>query len=66
MPKRKVKRRAWSPGDVREFKSMAKAKTPASEIARRFRRTEGAIRQKALHLGVSLNSRGARKKRKRG
>lgn len=65
MPKKKIKRRAWSPADVREFKSMAKARTPASEIARRFRRTEGAIRQKALHLGVSLNSRGAGKRRKR-
>ncbi len=58
MPKKKTKRRAWSSEDVREFKSLARSKTPAAKIARRFKRTEGAIRQKALHLGVSLNSRG--------
>jgi hypothetical protein len=58
MPKKKIKRRAWSSADVRKFKSLAKAKTPAPKIARTFRRTEGAIRQKALHLGISLNSRG--------
>jgi len=58
MPKKRIKRRAWSSEDVREFKSLARSKTPAAKIARRFKRTEGAIRQKALHLGVSLNSRG--------
>jgi hypothetical protein len=57
MAKKKIKRRAWTNEDVREFKAMARAKTPAAKIARRFKRTEGAIRQKALHLGVSLNSR---------
>ncbi|HTT82274.1 MAG TPA: hypothetical protein VMF67_02215 [Rhizomicrobium sp.] len=56
--KKTIKRRAWTPEDVKEFKSLAKAKTPAAKIARRFKRTEGAIRQKALHLGISLNSRG--------
>ncbi|HEX4158417.1 MAG TPA: hypothetical protein VHY79_08065 [Rhizomicrobium sp.] len=58
--KKAIKRRAWTPEDVKEFKSLAKAKTPAAKIARRFKRTEGAIRQKALHLGISLNSRGGR------
>jgi hypothetical protein len=58
---KKVKRRAWTAADVREFKAMAKAKTPAPKIARRFKRTEGAIRQKALNLGISLNSRAKRK-----
>jgi hypothetical protein len=58
MPKKTKKRRAWTSEDVRKFKSLAKAKTPAPKIARTFKRTEGAIRQKALHLGISLNSRG--------
>jgi hypothetical protein len=62
MPKKKARRRAWSNEDVREFKSLARAKTPAKKIASRFKRTEGAIRQKALHLGVSLNSRGKKRK----
>jgi hypothetical protein len=61
MPKKKTKRREWSKDDVREFKSLARAKTPAKKIASRFKRTEGAIRQKALHLGVSLNSRAKRR-----
>jgi hypothetical protein len=57
MPRKTNKRRAWSKEDVRELKSLAKSKMPAAKIARRFKRTEGALRQKALHLGISLNSR---------
>ena len=57
MPRKTTKRRPWSKEDVRELKALAKAKTPAAKIARRFKRTEGALRQKALHLGISLNSR---------
>jgi hypothetical protein len=57
MPRKTIKRRAWSKEDVRELKSLAKSKIPAAKIARRFKRTEGAIRQKALHVGISLNSR---------
>jgi len=52
MRKKSIKRRAWSDKDVHELKRLAKAKTPAAQIARKFRRTEGALRQKALHLGV--------------
>jgi hypothetical protein len=57
MPRKAVKRRAWSKEDVRELKLLAKSKMPAATIARRFKRTEGALRQKALHVGISLNSR---------
>ena len=65
MPKKKtVKRRAWNAADERAFKAMAKRRVKASEIARTFKRTEGAIRQKALHLGVSLDSRSKKGKRK--
>ena len=55
--KKSVKRRTWSKDDVREFKLLARQKTPAPKIAKRFKRSEGAIRQKALNLGISLNSR---------
>jgi hypothetical protein len=55
--KRKVKRRVWESADVREFKKLAREKMPAVKIARRFRRTVGALRQKARQLGLSLNSR---------
>jgi len=60
-----TKRREWTAQDVRELKSLARLKTPASRIARKLKRTEGATRQKALTLSVSLNSRpGKRKKPK--
>jgi hypothetical protein len=36
---------------------MARRKTPAPKIARRLRRTEGATRQKAFAIGLSLESR---------
>jgi hypothetical protein len=56
---KKSKRREWTAQDVRELKQLAKAKTPAAKIARKLKRTEGATRQKALTLDVSLNSRTA-------
>jgi hypothetical protein len=53
----KLKRREWTAEDVRELKQLAKAKTPATQIARKLKRTEGATRQKALTLDLSLDSR---------
>jgi hypothetical protein len=57
MAKRTKKRRAWTSIEVRELKSMAKRKTPASRIAKKLKRTEGATRQKAFSIGLSLDSR---------
>ena len=54
---KKSKRREWTAQDVRDLKDLAKAKTPAAQIARKLKRTEGATRQKALTLNLSLNSR---------
>lgn len=59
---KKTKRREWSANDVRELKQLARAKTPAAQIARKLKRTEGATRQKALTLNVSLNSRAVKRK----
>jgi hypothetical protein len=59
---KKTKRREWTAEDVRELRQLAKAKTPASQIARKLKRTEGATRQKALTLSVSLNSRATKRK----
>jgi hypothetical protein len=56
MPK-KSKRRAWTAADVRSLKAAAKKKTRASSIARSLKRSEGATRQKAFSLGLSLDSR---------
>jgi hypothetical protein len=57
MAKGGIKRREWTAGDVRTLKSLALKKTAARPIARTLKRTEGAIRQKAFQLGVSLDSR---------
>ena len=59
---KKSKRREWTAEDIRELKQLARAKTPASQIARKLKRTEGATRQKALTLSVSLNSRIVKRK----
>jgi hypothetical protein len=57
MPKKVSTRRAWTTEHIRELKSLAKKKVPAKKIAKTLKRTEGATRQKALTLGVSLDSR---------
>jgi hypothetical protein len=57
MAKRSKKRRAWTGAEVRELKSMARKKTPAGRIAKKLRRSEGATRQKAFSIGLSLDSR---------
>jgi hypothetical protein len=44
MAKRTKKRRAWTSVEVRDLKSLAKKKTPASAIAKKLKRTEGATR----------------------
>jgi hypothetical protein len=58
MANSKSRRREWTKLDIRELKSLARAKTPAGRNARALKRTEGATRQKAFSLGVSLDSRG--------
>jgi hypothetical protein len=52
-----TKKRAWTSVQVRDLKSLARKKTPAATIARRLKRSEGATRQKAFSIGVSLDSR---------
>jgi hypothetical protein len=57
MARKNSKRRKWTRIDIRELKTLARQKMPAAKIARRLKRTEGATRQKAFSLGVSLDSR---------
>ena len=54
---RTAKRRPWTKQDVRELKLLARQKTHAPIIARKLKRTEGAARQQAFKIGVSLDSR---------
>jgi hypothetical protein len=58
MARKNSKRREWTKTDIRELKTLARAKTPAGKIARSLKGTEGATRQKAFALGVSLDTRG--------
>lgn len=58
MPKpKKTARRTWTTQHVNTLKSMAKKKVPAGKIAKALKRTEGATRQKAFSMGLSLDSR---------
>ena len=57
MAKKTTKRREWTREDVRNLKAFARERTPARKIARTLKRTEGATRQKAFCLGLSLDSR---------
>jgi hypothetical protein len=51
------KRRPWTSVDVRTLKTLARKRTRATKIAKTLKRTEGATRQKAFILGVSLDAR---------
>ena len=51
------KRRTWTTDDVRNLKTLARKKTQAGKIAKQLKRTEGATRQKAFSLGLSLDAR---------
>jgi hypothetical protein len=57
MPKKVSKRRAWTPEQVRTLRSLAKKRKPAARIAKALKRTEGATRQKAFSMGLSLDAR---------
>ena len=57
MSKKTTKRRAWTKEDVRTLKVLAQKKKHAASIAKSLKRTEGATRQKACSLGLSLDTR---------
>ena len=53
---RKAKVRAWTKADIRMLKSLARARTKTTAIARKLKRTVGAIYRKAGIFGVTLGS----------
>ncbi len=59
MVKKLKRRRPWTTAQVRALKTLAKKKTRATRIAKTLKRTEGATRQKAFSIGLSLDSRAA-------
>ena len=48
---------AWTKEDVRDLKMHSRSKTPVAKISKLIKRSEGAIRQKALQLGISVGHR---------
>jgi hypothetical protein len=62
---KKAKRRtirAWSIEDVRSLRSFAKEWMSGPQIAKKLKRTPGAVNQKAFALGVRFRSIGRKKK----
>jgi hypothetical protein len=56
---KKAKRRtirAWSSEEVRNLRSFAKARLSGRQIAKKLKRTSGAVSQKAFALGVRFRS----------
>jgi hypothetical protein len=50
----------WTTEDIRKLKAYSKARAPLTEIAKKMKRTEGALRRKAGILGIGLGHRRAR------
>jgi hypothetical protein len=48
--------RPWSKEDVKTLRALAKAKLSGPQVAKKLRRTRGAVAQKAMKLGVSFRS----------
>jgi len=53
----RTKRRAWTKADVASLKQHSRSKSPVVSIARTLKRSAGAIRQKALSLGLPIGHR---------
>ena len=49
-----TKRREWTKENVRELKAHSRSKTPVAKISKLTKRTVGALRQKAFHMGMPL------------
>jgi hypothetical protein len=52
--KKAIVRREYTKTDVKELRTHSKAKTPVVKIAKLTKRSVGALRQKALKLGIRL------------
>ena len=51
---KKLARREWTKDDVKELKAHSKARTPVVRIAKMSKRTIGALRAKAVTMGIGL------------
>jgi hypothetical protein len=55
MAKTKRAVRAWSKEDVKTLRALAKARLSGPQVAKKLRRTRGAVAQKAIWRRFSLN-----------
>ncbi|MET4258471.1 hypothetical protein ABIC09_003416 [Bradyrhizobium sp. S3.12.5] len=51
---KKTVRREWTKENIKELKAHSKARTPVAKISKQTKRSVGALRQKALYLGIGL------------
>ncbi|SHG73094.1 hypothetical protein [Bradyrhizobium erythrophlei] len=51
---KKIARREWTKADMKELKAHSKARTPVVKIAKMSKRTIGALRAKAVTMGIGL------------
>jgi len=61
MAKTATKSRPWTKEDGRMLKALAREKTKTTVIARKLKRSVGALHQKAMRIGATLGT--GRKKR---
>jgi len=54
---KRAKGREWTKEDIREIKGHSRARTPVAKMSKLMKRTVGALRQKALQLGLPLGHR---------
>lgn len=57
---KKRRRVLWSKAHDKELRGHSKAKTPVKKISKLMTRTEGALRQRAITLGIPLGHRRTR------
>jgi hypothetical protein len=58
VPKKRIGHSApWTNVDVSELKAHSQTRTPVAVIAKKMKRTEGALRRKAGILGIALGHR---------
>ena len=48
------KRKEYTKDDVKLLKKHSKARTPVAKLSKLMKRSQGALRQKALSLGIGL------------
>jgi len=53
----RARRREWTKEDISEIKGHSRARAPVAKMSKLMKRTVGALRQKALHLGLPLGHR---------